>query len=474
MCPRAANLKIFWIEIMNISGLSGPSGSRDGSSSAESRDEDLIRYWEGIAAVLQVSVKTAQRYEKEYGLPVRRKRGAKGTVIYALRSELNAWVATGRDSVAHEPGTPAPVARTSRISLLWWLAALPVAIAALTLPRIFAPREPVSWRIDQQRLSVLDSRGHLVWSRYFDFALQPGGYRPPGGSAAPLDIGQFVELDNDGHKELLFLAVGTDEYKRAFYCFNADGTVRFSVVPGHTITRTVRFGDNTFAPPFGVLRYLVVDDAPGRKAVLVISYDPTWFPAVVQKYSASGRLLGEYWNPGRLVELAVVQFGSRRYLFAGGTNNEFHAGSLAVFDWDRPWGFGPASNPRYRCKNCPPGAPLAYFVFPEMDVARVLNAWPAVWRIHQDTQDRVCAQVLQTREPLAYGGPPGLIGAAIYCFDKHLVLRSAEIVEGYRVVHGVLEAQGRLNHPVGTFEEQQLLPVLHWRGGGFEKIWPTP
>jgi hypothetical protein len=434
----------------------------------------LIRYWEGIAAVLQVSVKTAQRYEKEYGLPIRRKRGAKGTIIYALRSELNAWVAASRDSVPHEAVAPAPTARPSRVSALWWLAVLPVVIAALTLPRIFAPREPAAWRIDQQRLSVFDSRGRIIWSHDFDFALQSAGYRTPSGVGIP-DIGQFADLDNDGRKQLLFLAVGTEEYKRAFYCFNADGTVRFSVVPGRTITRTVRFGDGgTFAPPFGVLRYFVFDDAPGQKAVLVMSYDATWFPAVVQKYSASGRLLGEYWNPGQLWELAVVQFGNRRYLFVGGINNEFHAGSLAVLDWNKPWGFGPASKPHYLCNNCPGGVPLAYFVFPEMDVARVLSAWPKVWRIHQDTPDRVCAQVLQTREPLVYGGLPGLIGAAIYCFDEHLALRRAEIVEGYRVVHGVLKAQGRLNHAFGALDEQQLLPVLHWRDAGFEKIWPTP
>jgi hypothetical protein len=109
-----------------------------------------------------------------------------------------------------------------------------------------------------------------------------------------------------------------------------------------------------------------------------------------------------------------------------------------------------------------------------MDVARAVSAWPTVWRIHQGTPNRACAQVLQTREPLVNGGPPGLIGAAIYCFDEHLALRSAEIVEGYRVVHGVLEGQGRLDHTFGALDKQQLLPVLHWRGAAFEKVWPTP
>ena len=378
-----------------------------------------------------------------------------------------------RHRATDEPAAGSPVPRPWRIAPVWWLGAAVLIAAAGWLPKLLAPRDNVAWRIDQQRLSVLDSRGNPVWSHDFDFVLQPADYRRQGSSAVQPNLGEFVDLDNDGRKEFLFLAVSTDEYKKAFYCFNGDGSVRFSVVPGHTITRTIRFGEDDFAPPFGVARYMVEDESAGRKSVLVISYDPTWFPSVVQKYSSSGRLLGEYWNPGRLWEAAIVQSGGRRLLFVGGINNEFHAGSLSVLDWDRPSGAGPATNPHYQCRNCPAGAPLAYYVFPETEVARAISAWPTVWRVHQDTPDRVSAQVLQTREPLAEGGPPGLIGATIYGFDDRLTLRSAEFVEGYRAVHSALEALGRLDHRFGPRDERQLLPVRRWNGAGFENVLPA-
>lgn len=434
--------------------------------------DELIRYWEGIAEALQVSVKTAQRYEKEFGLPIRRKRGAKGTVIYALRSELNAWLATGPARPASEEAAPPQHTQTSKRVALWWAAAglaLLCGVLVLLTSVPFSHREAANWRTDQQRLSVIDARGALLWSHVFDFPLLP-----PESLRPPVSVGEFVDIDGDGRKEFLFLAMGTDEYKRSFYCFNDDGSVRFSVMPGQTITRTVRFGDDDFAPPFGVQRFLLADEPGGRKSVLVISYDPTWFPSVVQKYSASGKLLGEFWNPGRIYEAKVIDLGTRRLLFVGATNNELHAGSLAVLDWNHPSGFGPATIPHYQCLNCPPGTPLAYFVFPEMEVSRVINAWPTVWRVHLDAPDWISVHVLQTREPLSVGGPPGLIGAAVYGLDRQLRLRSAELVEGYRVVHSALQTLGRIDHPVGPQDEKELLPVLRWNGRAFDRILPVP
>jgi hypothetical protein len=115
-------------------------------------DEELIRYWEGIAAALQVSVKTAQRYEKEYGLPVRRKRGSKGTVIYALRSELNAWLVANPSEPASSV-TSVERKQPSRRSLRRWLpaAAVPLAVAVALLSRGSLVRKPhliAWWRFD--------------------------------------------------------------------------------------------------------------------------------------------------------------------------------------------------------------------------------------------------------------------------------------------------------------------------------------
>lgn len=436
-------------------------------------EDEVIRYWQGIAQALQVSVKTAQRYEQLYGLPVRRKRGAKGTVIYALRSELNGWLANGGPPAVPEKEddpAPSPVPRRFR---WWWVcaaAAFLVAVLVLVRLRPFMPREPAVFRMEGQQVLVFNGKGALLWSHTFDFQLGAASYE----RRATTPVGQFVDLDGDGRKEFLFLAVSADEYQRSFYCFNGDGSIRFAVVPGITIRRTVRFGDDEFSPPFGVEGFMVAD-SPGReKSLLVISYDPTWFPAAVQEYSARGKLMNEYWNPGRLFALAAINTGNRRLLFVGGIANEFHSGALAVLDRDRRWGHGPATTPHYQCRNCPEGDPAAYFVFPETDVARAIHSFPTVWRIRQDAPDRISVHVLQTREPMAPGGPPGLVATTIYGFDTQLRLRSAEFVEGYGAVHSALELPGPLDHPLGPRDEAELLPVLRWNGRSFERIGLNP
>ncbi|HTT62064.1 MAG TPA: LamG domain-containing protein [Bryobacteraceae bacterium] len=128
--------------------------------------EELIRYWEGIAGELQVSVKTAQRYEKEYGLPVRRKRGSRGTVVYALRSELAAWLAAkpaeaanGSTSVDHGP--PAS-GRRSRLRMAA-AGAMFVVIAAILIWLLIPGKPPLVawWRFDEPGGNrVLDRSGN--------------------------------------------------------------------------------------------------------------------------------------------------------------------------------------------------------------------------------------------------------------------------------------------------------------------------
>jgi len=47
--------------------------------------------WKEIAAYLNTSVRTVQRWEKTEALPVRRHKHIAGGTIYAYRQELDAW-----------------------------------------------------------------------------------------------------------------------------------------------------------------------------------------------------------------------------------------------------------------------------------------------------------------------------------------------------------------------------------------------
>jgi hypothetical protein len=53
----------------------------------------ILGSWKEIAAYLGKGVRTAQRWEHLYGLPVRRPGGAAQGVVYATPGELDAWLA---------------------------------------------------------------------------------------------------------------------------------------------------------------------------------------------------------------------------------------------------------------------------------------------------------------------------------------------------------------------------------------------
>ena len=48
--------------------------------------------WKEIAAYLNRGVRTAQRWERDLGLPVRRLGTGGAEVVYAFRAELDAWL----------------------------------------------------------------------------------------------------------------------------------------------------------------------------------------------------------------------------------------------------------------------------------------------------------------------------------------------------------------------------------------------
>jgi len=56
-------------------------------------ETDRLDGWKAIADYLNRSVRTAHRWNQELGMPVHRLPGARGNIVYALRSEINEWVA---------------------------------------------------------------------------------------------------------------------------------------------------------------------------------------------------------------------------------------------------------------------------------------------------------------------------------------------------------------------------------------------
>jgi len=54
----------------------------------------VLRSWKEIACYMGTCVKTVQRWEQSFGLPIRRVAASKGSVVFAGRDEIDRWLHT--------------------------------------------------------------------------------------------------------------------------------------------------------------------------------------------------------------------------------------------------------------------------------------------------------------------------------------------------------------------------------------------
>src|SRR5690349_22740125 len=52
---------------------------------------EILRSWKEISSYAGASVRTLQRWEREFHLPIRRIATKKGAVVFAFRSDLDTW-----------------------------------------------------------------------------------------------------------------------------------------------------------------------------------------------------------------------------------------------------------------------------------------------------------------------------------------------------------------------------------------------
>jgi hypothetical protein len=464
---------------------------------------DRLNGWKDIAGHLGKSVRTAQRWEQELHLPVRRIHTASGEIVYALRHELDAWLERVGDarpgdaaqpaeadptSIAAAPNGAAPPA-APRYLRAWIAAAIGLVIVAAGGLAIYlivgvrpptngagdrsavtdVPGRPARWKADGNRLIVLDDSNRQLWDHRFDFPLKEDAYGPLGDAGRTTVI--VTDLDGDGRPEVLVMTVPayvvaeTHVAERCrLVCFNGDGSLRFEYLPA----TPVKFGDDEYGPPFGVNRVLTTDNGDGTRTVWITASHSQMFPTVLQKLDPQGRMMGEFWCNGHLTLVEELTLDNRRVMALGGTDNGLMGGSLTFVDYHHPTGSTPARDGPYRCTSCPEGQPLAYFVFPQMDTARVAGRdRPFVREIRVEPDGRMRVTVSQGGKIIR---PPEAPALVFYTLGPDLRVLSAEIGDDFRRIHAELEHSGLLKHPVGPQDEAALFPVLRWSGRGFVKI----
>jgi hypothetical protein len=350
-------------------------GSPQNQPSAE---ETPLESWKEIAGFFGVTVRTAQIWEEERGLPVRRSPGGKGRV-FAYPSELKIW----RDSAQlpaklAEEDSP-PLLRKPSASRRRWLAGGALALAYAAGLWWFHHRtgEAASWRLDGQSLIVSDNKGREVWRHAFPEAPE-AVWSKDGSVSSPL----FLDLDGDGRKEFMFPNKGSSERPRAeeLLCFSAKGDVLWTYKPGRAVAARSRSFTSQYA-----VRLMALVPAPGQREsrLLVASNNNPDEAMQVVLLDSTGKQLREYWHAGHFAAVLVTDLdgNGRPEIYLGGVANGYGAADLVVLDPDSFAGASHEENARFQMLDMPPPMEMGRVLFPRSSLNLATEPYNAVTRL---------------------------------------------------------------------------------------------
>lgn len=465
---------------VNGASRGGPDGS------------DRLTGWKEVANYLGKGVRTAQRWEQQLGMPVHR---IGGEVVFALRSEIDAWSTAksgqrghngaltlpadtngdadnGEDALSPPPAIPARAARlvlrhphlsALTSAVLAVLVTVGIVSAIVSLRRSPEPPGPVvSVQIVGSVLDAVDAHGAVVWSHRFD---EPQPPVPPEGGASRAKRHIVTDLTGDGLPEVLHVAKGDQSGQRLFV-FNHDGSVRFE----RQWHGTVRFGDQDYHGPFHSMWVWVTKATGGDPVIWLSSRHRVEFPSVLERLDVDGNVTGEYWQGGEVTALTAGRLGDRHVVLVGGVANEGHGASLAIFDADSFGGTAPGPDAEHTCASGPPGRPLRFVIIPRDELGDLIHGESDVQGITVQADGEFTVTVSHRHLPESPLGQP-ICAYTDYTFGADFAPVRADYVYQYRVVHDVLFKQGLVDHDFAG-HENRLFPILEWQDGRFIERWP--
>jgi hypothetical protein len=353
------------------------------STAPDGRKENILTSWKEIAAYLDRDVRTCVRWEKRYSLPVHRLERDSKAKVFAYKDEIDRWLAE-RSAAASSSEVPGPPAgsRPRLFPILFALAGLAAAAYFLFFRSPAGPGVPTDFHISGSKLLVVDDRARELWQS--DMKLPDleteGSYRGhfdlkrPGVDYIPSwPFLMFRDLNGDGRFETLFAVQTRSEIgEGTLVCFDDHGTELWRFDAG----RALEFGGRPYHREYRIFGINVDDyDGDGAAEVLVISHHKPDWPCQVVLLDAAGRLEGEFWNAGYVMDASAGDLDGDgvKELVLGGVNNEYRRGCVAVFKPGELRGGSPQTGAAFRSPDIGAGGQAAYVLFPNTEAHRAVR-----------------------------------------------------------------------------------------------------
>ena len=283
-------------------GAAGSAGSAStgvGSPTQDARQQ--LHGWKDIAAYFGRSVRTVQRWERDFGLPIRRYGMGRAELVHAYLDDLEGWKASAEAQAARrtleaaedapdaQPPAPTPAQSLAqpparprhRIALLaaaslvtviilnaivaWsangrgllgWLPGLsggsggsgePAGAARASTAQLDnLEMEPGGWDFVGNSLVVSNAAGRLLWRHDFPFRL--ADLARPVALSDPNEPVRIEDVDADGHAEVFAISHPADgrSDRYRFHVFSHDGRLLWDFARGGDVV----FGETVYPSPF--------------------------------------------------------------------------------------------------------------------------------------------------------------------------------------------------------------------------------
>jgi hypothetical protein len=424
-------------------------------------DNSLLTSWKEISAYLGRDVRTCLRWEKSFGLPIHRlDPDSEKSRVFAYRDELDKWLHHSKTGRPHAHGV---YGQSSHWIYFLRFLFLVIGAAGVALFLLFrhelSPEVPADFAVKGSELAVLDDAERVLWR--YDTGLEnlcgEETYRSHfqfkrNDRTAQLPYLLFMDINHDGRREALFSLQTQDETgEGVILCFDSKGRQLWKFRAG----RQMKYGDKTCSGDYRTQGVLARDlDGDGHLEVIVVSvHRPSW-PCQLALLDDRGNLKGEYWNAGYFNDVAFVDINGDglKEIVAGGNNNEYGLGCLAVLSPRSISGASPQRGFDFRSPELKPGSELFYILLPRTDVDLAEN-YPV--------DGVVTVDVLDNRRIQAKTSLTGIY----YQFDFSFLEKDVILSHGFIQAHEKARLEGKIESVLNSEYERSLIRgIRFWDG----------
>ncbi|MBD3413105.1 MAG: hypothetical protein GF421_01575 [Candidatus Aminicenantes bacterium] len=256
-------------------------------------DDNTLETWKEIASYLNRRIRTCQRWEQEYGLPVKRYLDSHKSRVFAHKSEIDQWLLSQKNKTRKRKKRFFPQARLPKYTLHLAVISLCVLLVQLILPK--AAQDIHSFKIQGSRILLLSPDQKNLGSfntpyHNFDKSRYVVQKDSLGSVFKTQRSYQIQDIDQDKSKELLFVVRTLDrKHENRLVCLSHRAREKWSFSAGETHESL----SGNHLQNHRILGFHTADiNQDGHSEILVVSNNTSLRQGLVTLLNDGGQLLG--------------------------------------------------------------------------------------------------------------------------------------------------------------------------------------